>query len=163
MVIYFIGNTSSNYGRGKDKAKRKSRVGTISGAAGGLATGLLAGKTLTSGAIGALAGTGAGMLIDRDIDKQKERYKKSGPLSLNGKVNNDVISGVKSLGITGAGLGTLGGLAASKGLKKKALWAGIGAGLGGMTGAGVGTLGGLASGAIRAKVQPNKKKKGKNY
>lgn len=162
MIIHFVGDISSQYGRGKDKTKRKSRVGTLTGAAGGLASGLLAGKTLTSGAVGALAGAGAGMLVDKDIDREKTRFEKTKrPLSLNGKVNNDFISGTKALGTTGAGLGTLGGLVTGKGLKDKARLALMGSLIGGTGGAGLGGLGGIGVGAIRAKLQPNSKKKKK--
>jgi hypothetical protein len=148
----------ANFGRGRDRTKRKSRIG--------LATSLITGGVIGAskyGALSALSGAGnlagIGMGIDKDIDKERERFKKSGARSRLGKIANDTKSGARNVGGATASLGlintvlkTKGKLKdrAIKGVSKGLVWGAKGALAGGLAGSGVGTARGL--------VQPNKKK-----
>lgn len=156
--VIFANSTNLNFGRGKDKSKRKSRIGLVSS----LATGGIVGVS-KYGTLGALSGAGnlagIGIGIDKDIDKERTRFKKSGARSRLGKVANDAKSGARNVGGATASLGlintvlkTKGKLKdrAIKGISKGLVWGAKGALAGGLAGSGVGTARGL--------VQPNKKK-----
>jgi len=169
-MIKFIGSVSSQYGRGKDKAKRKSRSSTLIGA--GLGT-LAAGPS----------GTIAGGLVARGINKEKNRFDKEGARSHWGKVGHDAKLGAKSFGIgnaitaglAGAALGSaipvderrgflrLGGRdkkAESKlRLKNTLMGAGLGVLGGGVSGAISGAGTGAIVGGVRGLGQENKTKK----
>ena len=152
-MIKFIGNTQSSFGRGKDKAKRKSKAGLAYGVVNGLATGKVSGLA---------ASTVGGALIDRKIEKEKLRFEKEGARSRLGKIGSDAKTGAKIGGATSALQGAYIGARATKGsLKQKLQGAGLaalGSGIGGAIGGGVT---GAGVGAVRGFLQPNKKKKNK--
>lgn len=204
--IIFANQTISNYflgrGRGKDKKKRKSRtlisdakdilnryqsrndrssVATKSTAALGAALGASQAAKLgmnpTTGAlIGAFNVASIGMSADRQIAKEKGRYRKEGPRTRLGKIVNDAKVGARS---------TAGFLALDEAFKtgsrqfqkqlavpyqkfsgKKMLIRTGGAALGGalvgaLKGTAIGAGIGSGVGTVRGFVQPNKKKKDK--
>lgn len=162
-----------NFGRGKDKAKRKSRVSVVAGAGLG---------TVAGGPVGTIAGG----LIARGINKEKDRYEKKGPRTHLGKIGHDAKLGAKSVGIgsaitaglAGAALGSKLPTTKKKGflglgrdkkaesrqkLKNTLIGAGLGVLGGGVSGAVSGAGNGALVGATRGFVQENKtkKKKGK--
>jgi len=162
-----------NFGRGKDKAKRKSRVSIAAGAGLG---------TIAGGPVGTIAGG----LIAKGINKEKDRYEKQGPRSPLGKIGHDAKLGAKSVGIgsaitaglAGAALGSKLPTVKKKGflglgrdkkaesrqkLKNTLIGAGLGVLGGGVSGAVSGAGNGALVGATRGFVQENKtkKKKGK--
>lgn len=173
MVINFIGNVQSNFGRGKDKAKRKSRVNPLAGAGLG---------TVAGGPVGTIAGG----LIAKGINKERDRFDKEGARTHLGKIGHDAKLGAKSVGIGSAITAGLAGAALGSQLptyrKKGFLGLGrdkkaeardkvkntlIGAGLGILGGGVSGAINGAGTGALvgagRGFVQENKtkKKKGK--
>jgi hypothetical protein len=156
--IIFVNSTNINFGRGKDKTKRKSRIGLASS----IATGATIGAS-KYGALGALSGAGnlagIGIGIDKDIDKEKTRFKKSGSRSRLGKVANDAKSGARNVGGATASLGLINTVLKTKGKLKDRAIKGIGKGLvWGAKGALAGGLAGSSVGTTRGLVQPNKKK-----
>lgn len=172
--ITFTGQEElTNFGRGKDKAKRKSRVSVAAGAGLG---------TVAGGPVGTIAGG----LIAKGINKEKDRYEKQGPRSHLGKIGHDAKLGAKSVGIgsaitaglAGAALGSKLPTVKKKGfldlgrdkkaenrqkLKNTLMGAGLGILGGGVSGAVSGAGNGALVGATRGFVQENKtkKKKGK--
>lgn len=172
-MIHFVGNVQSQYGRGKDKAKRKSRVNPLVGAGLG---------TVAGGPVGTIAGG----LIAREVNKERDRFDKEGARSHLGKVGHDARLGAKSVGIgsaitaglAGAALGSQLPTSRKKGffglgrdkkaeardkLKNTLMGAGLGVLGGGVSGAINGAGTGALVGAGRGFVQENKakKKKGK--
>jgi hypothetical protein len=166
-------NQFTNFGRGKDKVKRKSRVSVAAGAGLG---------TVAGGPVGTIAGG----LIARGINKEKDRYEKEGPRSHLGKIGHDAKLGAKSVGIgsaitaglAGAALGSKLPTTKKKGflglgrdkkaearqkLKNTLIGAGLGVLGGGVSGAVSGASNGALVGAGRGFLQENKtkKKKGK--
>jgi hypothetical protein len=166
-------NQFTNFGRGKDKTKRKSRVSVAAGAGLG---------TVAGGPVGTIAGG----LIARGINKEKDRYEKQGPRSHLGKIGHDAKLGAKSVGIgsaitaglAGAALGSRLPTVKKKGflglgrdkkaeakqkLKNTLMGAGLGILGGGVSGAVSGAGNGALVGAGRGFLQENKtkKKKGK--
>lgn len=162
-----------NFGRGKDKAKRKSRVSVAAGAGLG---------TIAGGPVGTIAGG----LIANGINKEKDRYEKQGARTHLGKIGHDAKLGAKSVGIgsaitaglAGAALGSKLPTVKKKGflglgrdkkaesrqkLKNTLIGAGLGVLGGGVSGAVSGAGNGALVGATRGFVQENKikKKKGK--
>lgn len=165
-TIYFVGTVNTQYGRGKDKQKRRSRVGLISGATLGGLSSLRSGRTL-SGTVGsALIGAGTGYLVDKGIDKEKKRYKAEGARSWMGKIVTDTKIGAKSVGATAGIIGATGGgiigALMPGSVSQKLVRGGAGAVLGGggfgvsgaLTGASIGAQVGIARGLL----QPNRKK-----
>lgn len=179
--IKFIGSTDTNYflgkGRGKDKKKRKSRLGYLIGA--GTGAGLLGGVSairrgapIKSALIGAGVGLLAGRTINKSIDKEKERFQEKGYRTRLGKVVTDAKTGTKTLGkvlipITTLGAGAVGlrnGLMTGslKGILTTGAITGLGgAAVGGLGSALIGGGIGAGSGIVRGFVQPNKKKRKK--
>lgn len=201
--IVFANKPSSTYflgkGRGKDKKKRKSRtlltdarnlinnyqarndkssVATKSTAALGAALGASQAAKLgmnpaTGALIGAFNVASIGMSADRQIAKEKGRYRKEGARSRLGKIANDAKVGARS---------TAGFLALDEAFRtgsrqfqkqlavpyqkfsgKKMLIRTVGAGLGGallgaLKGTAIGAGIGSGVGTVRGFVQPNKKK-----
>lgn len=144
-MIHFVGNVQSNFARGKDKTKRKSRVNPLVGA--GLGT-----------ALGGPGGTIAGALIAKGVNKERDRFDKEGARSHLGKVGHDSSLGAKSLGIGSAVMGGLigGSLGSNLAVRKKG-FLGIGRDKkqeardkikNTLMGAGLGVLGGGVAGAI---------------
>lgn len=171
-MIHFIGNVQSQFGRGKDKTKRKSRVNPLVGA--GLGT-----------AVGGPVGTIAGALIAKGVNKERDRFDKEGARTHLGKVAHDAKLGAKSLGIGSAITAGLAGAALGSSLptyrKKGFLGLGrdkkaeardrlkntlMGAGLGVLGGGVSGAINGAGTGALvgagRGFVQKNKTKKKKS-
>jgi len=173
-MIHFIGNVQSQFGRGKDKTKRKSRVNPLVGAGLG---------TVAGGPVGTIAGA----LIAKGVNKERDRFDKEGARSHLGKVGHDAKLGAKSVGIGSAITAGLAGAALGSSLpthrKKGFLGLGrdkkaeardklkntlLGAGLGVLSGGVSGAINGAGTGALvgagRGFVQENrmgKKKKGK--
>ena len=173
-MIHFVGNVQSQFARGKDKTKRKSRVNPLVGA--GLGT-----------AFGGPGGTIAGALIAKGVNKERDRFDKEGARSHLGKVGHDASLGAKSLGIGSAVMGGLIGSSLGSNLpvrKKGFLGLGrdkkqeakdrikntlMGAGLGVLGGGVAGAINGVGTGAVvgasRGFVQENRmgKKKKSNF
>jgi hypothetical protein len=170
-MIHFVGKVQSNFGRGKDKAKRKTRVSPLVGAGLG---------TVAGGPVGSIAGA----LIAKGVNKERDRFDKEGARSHLGKVGHDARLGAKSLGIgsaitaglTGAALGSSLPTHRKKGflglgrdkkaeardkLKNTLMGAGLGVLGGGVSGVINGAGTGALVGAGRGFVQENKAKKKK--
>lgn len=168
-MIHFIGNAQFQFGRGKDKTKRKSRVSPLVGAGLG---------TVAGGPVGTIAGG----LIAKSINKERDRFDREGARTHLGKVANDARVGAKAVGIgsaitaglAGAALGSQlptsrkkGFLGLSRDKKAEArdkfkntlVGAGLGVLGGGVTGAINGAGTGALVGAGRGFVQENKTKK----
>ena len=167
-MIHFIGNTQSNFGRGKDKTKRKSKLSSLFNRNNlleptkksriGLKTGLVDGL-LTGRVSGLVGSTAAGATIDRQINKEKARFKKEGARSRLGKIGNDAKTGAIAAGLSGALQGAYVGAKINKGpLKQKLLGAGLSALASAKASAKTGAGIGAGIGTVRGFLQPNKKK-----
>lgn len=133
--ITFLGSTNTDFGRGKDKKKRKNKL--LYAASRYLAV-------ITNG---------------NPIDRETVRYNRSGPRTRLGKIGHDAVIGANTLGTGSAFSGLVQGFNRGKSLKSK-LYLGLSKGAkeglrGALSGAGIGATIGTGRGLF----QPNRKKK----
>ena len=148
----------------KNARKDKSSVATNSTALLGAALGAKqAAKHGINPATGALMGgldlASIGMNVDRQVTKEKARYKQEGARPRLGKISNDAKTGAKSVAGLFATKEAIKQLRRPGSLKTKTLKTVGGAVYGGIKGSVIGGGIGISSGITRGFPQPNKKKK----